>query len=112
MKANIKAPFKSRTFKVGGYSAMASIVVAAIALLVILLVNKIPSSYTKLDLTSSQLYSISDETKDFLSGLEEEVTIYWVVQSGQEDSTLEQVLENYETVSYTHLDVYKRQAWK
>lgn len=99
MKANIKAPFKSRSFKVGGYSAMASIVVAAIALLVILLVNKIPSSYTKLDLTSSQLYSISDETKDFLSGLEEEVTIYWVVQSGQEDSTLEQVLENYESTS-------------
>lgn len=41
------------------------------------------------------MYTLSQETEDILDGLEQDVTIYWIVQSGQEDETLGTLLDRY-----------------
>lgn len=43
--------------------------------------------------------TLSEQTELLLSGLEDEVTVYWIVQDGAEDSTLGTLLERYTAAS-------------
>lgn len=73
--AALAASFRSRTFRAGGYSLAAAAVVIAIAVAVNLVVGALPSAWTKTDLTDSGLYSLSAQTQQLVSALEEEVTV-------------------------------------
>lgn len=90
---------KTRSFRVGGYSVLATVIVVAIAVFANILVNALPAKYTQFDTTSSQLYSISEQTELVLSELEDEVTVYWIVQDGREDETLGTLLDRYAAMS-------------
>jgi ABC-2 type transport system permease protein len=72
-----------------------------------LLVSALPAQYTQLDATSNQLFSISDQTKKVLKGLDDSVTVYWVVRSGQEDDTIDSLLDRYKGLS-SKITVVKR----
>ena len=90
---------KTRSFRVGGYSVLATVIVIAIAIFANVLVNALPAKYTQFDTTSNELYSLSEQTELVLSGLEDEVTVYWIVQDGSEDSTLGTLLDRYASES-------------
>lgn len=62
---------------------------------------------TKYDISSTKLYSITSNTKVVVNALEEDVTIYWIVQAGQEDDVIENLLGKYESLS-DHITVVKR----
>lgn len=96
---DIRGSFRSRAFHAGGYSLAAAAVVIAIAIAVNLVAGALPAAWTKLDLTDSGLYSLSAQTQQMVSALEDEVTIYWLAQEGYEDSALEQLLERYSSLS-------------
>ena len=98
---------KTRSFRVGGYSVAVTLIVVAIAVFANVLVSALPASMTQFDTTSSQLFTISEETENILDRLEEDVTIYWVVQSGQEDETLSTLLDRYASMS-SKISVEKR----
>lgn len=98
-KPDLKSPFQTRSFRVGGYSVFATAVVLAIAVVINLFAGALPAGVTQFDTTSSKLFSISDQTEQVLGGLESEVTIYWIVQSGQEDDTLGTLLNRYAGLS-------------
>ena len=103
----IKASFKTRAWHVGMYSVIAAIIVIAIAVVINLVVGAMPTSATQLDVTTEKLYSISDQTKQILSDLSDPVDIYWIVQSGNEDTTLQQLLgkyAQYDNVTVTEVD--------
>lgn len=85
----------TRAFRVGGYSVAAAAIVVFLAVVANILVNALPASVTQLDTTAGTLYTLSQETEDILDGLEQDVTIYWIVQSGQEDETLGTLLDRY-----------------
>ena len=95
----VKGSFRTRTFRAGGYSLAAAAVVIAIAIALNLVVGALPSEWTKLDLTSAGLYSLSSQTQQIVSALEKEVTVYWIAQSGTEDDTIGELLERYEDLS-------------
>ncbi len=95
----IKALFTSRSFHVGSYSTFASIVVIAIAIVIMMCVSAIPSQYTKFDVTKNDLFTISDQTEKLVSGLKDEVDIYLLAQSGKEDATLLELLNRYKDFS-------------
>ena len=80
-----------------------------LAILVVLnvLVSALPSSLTKLDISATKLYSITSNTKVVVNALEEDVTIYWIVQSGEEDDVIENLLSKYESLS-DHIKVVKK----
>ncbi|MBQ6874826.1 MAG: Gldg family protein, partial [Lachnospiraceae bacterium] len=96
---DVKGSFKSKSFRVGSYSMAATAIVIAIAIVINLFVAEIPSKYTIFDTTSTQLFSISDQTETIVENLDMDITIYWIVQDGYEDSTIQTLLEQYEGMS-------------
>ncbi len=101
------ASFRTRSFRVGSYSVAVTAMVIAIAVAVNLLAAALPADWTQFDTTSNQLFTISDQTESLVSTLEDDVTIYWIVQSGQEDDTLDALLDQYTSLS-SHIKVVKR----
>ncbi len=91
----------------GGYSLTITAIVLALLIVVNILVSALPSSLTKLDISAAQLYSITSNTKVVVNALTEDVTIYWVVQSGSEDEVIENLLSKYESLS-EHIQVVKK----
>ena len=96
---DLKAALTTRAVRVGGYSVAAAAIVIAIIVAVNTLARALPAQWTQFDTTSSQLFSISDQTESVVGSLETPVTIHWIVQSGQEDATLETLLERYQALS-------------
>lgn len=99
--------FKTRSFRIGGYSVAATAIVIAIAVAVNLLANALPASLTQFDTTPGQLFTVSQQTEKLVSGLEEDVTVYWVVRSGYEESYIGTLLNQYEALS-SHIKVVKK----
>lgn len=99
---------KSRVALQGGsYSLMLTAVVLALLVVVNILVSALPTSMTKYDISAAKLYSITSNTKVVVNSLEEDVTIYWIVQSDQEDPIIENLLGKYENLS-DHIQVVKK----
>lgn len=94
-------------FKGGTYSLTITIIVLAILIGINVFVSVLPASMTKLDISSSKLYSITSNTKVVVNALEKDVTIYWIVQSEQEDSVIENLLAKYDSLS-EHLTIVKK----
>ena len=78
---------------------VAYIVVALIVVVINMIVGAIPSKYSQLDVSSSKLYTIGDETKKVLKALDKDVTIYQIAASGSEDDTISNLLSRYKDES-------------
>lgn len=96
-----------RSLKNGSYSMAVSVLVIAIIVIVNLVVNNLPSTYTKFDLSDTKLFTISDETKNVLSNLNEDVSVYLIAQEGSEDGTIVELLDKYKALSSNISVVYK-----
>ena len=102
MKKNVSLAMKG-----GSYSLAITAIVLAILIVVNIFVSIMPSAWTKFDISSSKLYSITSNTKAVVNNLQQDVTIYWVVQADMEDSIMENLLGKYESLS-GHIDVVKK----
>ncbi len=107
MKSNKKMHKNQLAFKGGSYSLAVTAVVLAIIIAVNIFVSTLPTTLTKYDISSSKLYSITSNTKVVVNSLEQDVTIYWVVQADQEDDVIENLLGKYESLS-DHIEVVKK----
>ena len=94
-------------FQGGSYSLMMTAVVLALLVVVNILVSALPTNLTKYDISASKLYSITSNTKVVVNALQDDVTIYWIVQSGEEDDVIENLLSKYESLS-DHITVEKK----
>lgn len=91
----------------GSYSLVIIAVVIAILVVVNIFASLLPASVTKFDISASKLYSITSNTKVVVNNLDQDVTIYWIVQSGKEDEIIETLLSKYDSLS-DHISVVKR----
>ena len=82
--------------KNGSYSMAMAAIFIVIVVVINMIVGAIPSKYSQLDVSSSKLYTIGDETKKVLKALDKDVTIYQIAQSGSEDDTISNLLKRYE----------------
>ena len=98
-KKHIKKGINKKTLKNGSYSVVLSVIFVVIIVVVNLIVDAFPSTYTELDVSDQQLFSIGDQTKDFLKELDKDVTIYQIAQSGSEDEVVSKLLKKYEEAS-------------
>ena len=94
-------------FRAGSYSLMVSALVLAILVVVNVFASALPSAMTKYDISATKLYSITSNTKVVVNALDQDVNIYWIVQSGQEDAVIENLLSKYEALS-EHIHVEKK----
>ncbi len=104
---NNKNAMNRLAFQGGSYSLIISAIVLAVLVVVNVLATTLPSTWTQLDISSAQLYSVTSNTKVVLNNLEEDVTIYWIVQSGSENSILQNLLDKYDSLS-DHVTVVKK----
>ena len=94
-------------FQGGAYSLLVTVLVLAILVVVNVFVSALPTAWTKYDISASKLYSISSNTKVVVNNLQQDVTIYWIVQADEEDEILENLLGKYESLS-GHIEVVKK----
>ncbi len=94
-------------FHGGSYSLIITAVVLALLIVVNVFASALPASLTKYDISSTKLYSITSNTKVVANALEQDVTIYWVVQSGKEDDVIENLLSKYDSLS-DHIEIVKK----
>lgn len=107
VKASGQAGRERNALRGGSYSLIVTAVVLAILVMVNVFVSALPSALTKYDISAAKLYSVTSNTKVVVNALQEDVTIYWVVQSGAEDDVIENLLEKYESLS-GHIEVVKK----
>ena len=99
---------KSQTALRGGsYSLIITAVVLAIVFVVNIFVSSLPVTLTKYDMSATKLYSITSNTKVVVNGLNQDVTIYWIVQSGEENKIIENLLSKYDSLS-DHIHIVKK----
>lgn len=73
--------------------ALAACVMANLA------VSALPNTFTSFDVTSTKIYSLTEDTKEYIKNLAEDVTIYVLAAEGSSDDTLNETLERYEGLS-------------
>ncbi len=94
-----KLKLNTKYLKTGGYSIAVSVLAIAIVIIVNLFVNQLPASVTQIDMSSTDLLSISDETVERMGRLTEDVTIYYIAQQGSEDVRITGILDRYKELS-------------
>lgn len=93
-----------KTLSLGTYSSSIIIVVTAAVVLLNVLVSEIPAKFTVFDITADRLYSLSDDTKELVKGLSEDVNIYVLSNESQSDAALDTTLQNYEGLN-SHIKI-------
>ena len=88
-----------RTLKAGGYSLAVCALATVVVVLVNLFVGALPGKYTKFDTSSTKVLSFSDETKEIVSSVNEDVTMYLVAESGTEDALVKEALDRYSALN-------------
>ena len=101
---NILPKWSSKNIRKGSYSLGISVVVLAIVVVFNLVVGKLPAQYRNVDLSQTKLSAIGDTTKELVSALDQDVTIYQIVESGKENETIQKLLERYAGLS-SHVKV-------
>ena len=94
-----KSPDGGRVFRSGVYSAALTAVVILLAILLNLVIRALPAKYTEFDLSEQGLYTLSDTSKEIVQNLTQDVTIYYLAETGSEDVIITKLLNNYASAS-------------
>ncbi len=84
-----------KVLKIGAYSIALSAIVLAVVIAVNLFVGQLPSTFLRPDLTPEKLTTIGEESMKVLSGVKDDVKIFYIVTKGGEDSKIDGLLERY-----------------
>jgi ABC-2 type transport system permease protein len=88
-----------KTLSLSAYSTGMIAVAIAIVVVVNLVISEMPSTWTSIDVTAEQLYSLTDQSKEYIKNMDEDVTIYCYVAESSRDTTLGQTLEYFDDMS-------------
>ena len=83
---------RSSIFRKGVFSLVTSLLLLATLVLVNLSVARLPSVWTEVDISDTGLYELSDQTGEVLSRVQQDIDIFWIVQSGKENSEIRTLL--------------------
>lgn len=92
----IRKSFESRKFIGGAYATIISAVVIVVVILINILVSELD---LKVDVSKEGMYTITDVTKDYVNDITDDIILYYMVQTGNEDSTFTEVAQKYTGLS-------------
>ena len=75
----------NKSLKSGNYSIIMIAIALAILILINAIVNVIPDKYTKFDMTATNVFDITNTTKEVLKELDQDITIYTIAEYGNEN---------------------------
>lgn len=88
-----------RGIGISAYRAGILILTALLTVVVNVLADRLPESVRSLDVTSNKLYTLTEETKAYLSELSEDIHIYVMVNEEYKDANLDKTLRRMEALS-------------
>lgn len=97
-----------RGIKKGVYSVGMTAVAITLTIIVNTAVSRLPENFLSIDVTSNRLYTLTDDTKEMVSALSDDITIY--VLTGEEykdinlDKTLRKIEDLSEHITVTYVD--------
>jgi len=78
-KSGLKASFQTLNFRGGIYA----VAVSAIAIILVIVINMVAGKLNiNVDLTKTGLYTLDEDTVEYVSAIEDEIKLYYFVQSG------------------------------
>ena len=92
-------PMMTRKVKHGGYSAILSVIVVAAVIIINMIAGQMPQHLKSIDVSGTDLYEISDTTKEVLAGLEQDITIYVVGNPDRVDDRVRTMVGKYQQLS-------------
>lgn len=96
-----------RHLKHGSWSSFLVLFVIAAVVIVNLIMAQLPTTMTQFDVSTQKLYSLTEDTKELVKNLDQDVTLYYIVTGGNEDDTVEKMLDRYQDLS-GHISVEKK----
>ena len=100
----IIASLKNKKFRYGAFSTLLVVFVLAIIVVINLVVGQFDIKY---DLTINKMYSITDTSIKLVQELTEDITIYALFKTGQENKQFQEMLEQYSYYSNRVKVVYR-----
>lgn len=94
--SGIRKSFLSRKFKGGAYATIISTIIIVLMLLVNIIVTELD---LKIDVSREGLYTLTKETKEYVKSIKDNITIYYMAQTGGEDVTFTEIIEKYSEAS-------------
>ena len=88
-----------KVFRNGLYSTAILTAAIVLAVLVNLLVGALPKKYTEFDLSAAKMYTLSDSSSQLMQSLTQDVTVYYLCETGSEDAILGKLLDHYADAS-------------
>ena len=80
-------PLERLRLRSGIYASAVTVLVVVLAVLLNLIVRAVPTKYTEFDLSEAGLYTLSDSSRDIAHALTQDVTIYYLAETGSEDAS-------------------------
>lgn len=84
-----------RVFYNGLFASAITAAAVALVVLVNLVAGAIPTKYTEFDLSEAGLYTLDDSSVELVRALEQDVTLYYLCETGGEDALVTRLLDRY-----------------
>ena len=95
MKNRKNRPVNGKVFRSGVYSTAILAAAILLAVLVNLVVRALPSKYTEFDLSEAKMYTLGDSSVQLAQSLQQDMTIYYLCETGSEDAIITKLLDHY-----------------
>ena len=96
--------FSKKMTGTGAFSAGMIVIMCAICVVVNLVVTALPAKYTSIDCSATKLYSLTSDTKDRVSKLDDDITIYVLNSKKSKDAKIDETINRYKDFS-SHIKV-------
>ncbi|MCH5262567.1 MAG: Gldg family protein [Lachnospiraceae bacterium] len=96
--------FAGRGIKIGAYSIFNILVAAVLTILVNIGLNYIPEQYTSFDVTVNKIFTLTEDTIQYVENLSQDVTIYVLADENSKDGDVDLMLKNLQGYS-EHIQV-------
>ena len=95
----IKHSFNSIASKQGSYSVGLTALVIAIVVLINLIVGQLPSQVRQIDISTNNIYEITDTSRELLDGLDRDVTFTVLADKSSTDERISNFIDRYSALS-------------
>lgn len=98
-----------KNISLSSYNVVMTVAFIAIAVIINLAASKLPVKYTEIDVTDNKMYTLSDDTVDFVKNLKDDVKIYIASKEDNADTTVIKTLDKMadlsDKLSYDFVDL-------
>ena len=83
----------NRIFKTGMFYLLLIVLSLTVAILANLVMAALPARITQQNMNEAGILELSSETNVFLGAMQQDATVYWIVQGGREDNYIQRLLD-------------------